>query len=60
MNFLGKTKKKIDKVYGLVWGECTEEIQTEVKYLDDYDAKYGESNIIWILGVLQAATYGIE
>ena len=50
----------MDTVYRLDWGQRTREIQVEVKGLDDYFTKYEESNVICILGALQAVTSVID
>ena len=50
----------MDTVYRLDWGQRTRELQVEVKGLDEYYTKYKESNVICILGALQAVTSGID
>ena len=37
MNHLDRAKKRDDKLHGLNWGQCIEELQDEVKSPDDYD-----------------------
>ena len=50
----------MDEVYWLSWGQCTEELQAEVKFIDDYDPKFEERDVIWLLCSLQVLTSGVD
>ena len=60
MSRLDKAENNMDKWYGLALGQCIEELQAEVKGLDDYEAKSEESGVIWLFCVLQAVTSRID
>ena len=59
MNHLDDAKNNMDRLYRLSWGKCKDELQAEVKGIDDYGAKSGEINAIWLRGALQVVTSGI-
>ena len=42
------------------WGQFTEELQAEVKCLDDYGPKSEEIAVIWLLGAFQEVTSGVD
>ena len=60
MSRLDKAENNMDKWYGLALGQCIEELQAEVKGLDDYDTKSEESGVIFFIGTLQAVTSRID
>ena len=50
----------ISKAYSLVWGQCTNALQSVVKGLDNYDEKSDDYNVIWLLTSLKKVTSGVD
>ena len=50
----------ISKAYSLVWGQCTNALQSVVKGLDNYDEKSDDYNVIWLLTSLKKITSGVD
>ena len=53
-------RRNIEKVYGLIWGQCSAGLQTYTKGLSYY--KIGSSNFdaLWLLREIKKATSGID
>jgi len=50
----------LNKLYNIIWGQCSEQLQATVKFLDDYDTKEEGRDIVWLLTQLQRETAGID
>jgi len=53
-------KSSLKKVYNIIWGQCSDQLQATVKFLDDYNTKEEEKDIVWLLTQLQRETAGID
>jgi len=36
----------LNKLYNIIWGQCSEQLQATVKFLDDYDTKEEGRDIV--------------
>ena len=50
----------LSKAYSLVWGQCTNALQSVIKGLDDYDEKLDDYDVIWLLTSLKKITSGVD
>ena len=48
------------KLYNVIWGQCSDQLQSAIKYLDDYELKECNKDISWLLGELKRETAGID
>jgi hypothetical protein len=53
-------KNNMDKVYGLVKGQCTMSLCTVVKQDPEYDKKNDEHDVLWLLTKLKEVTCGLD
>ena len=52
--------RNMEKVYGIIWGQCTSAIQSKGKSVSEYTAKSMELDALWLLQELKKATSGID
>ena len=50
----------MSKAYSLVWGQCTNALQSLIKGLDNYDEKSNDYDVIWLLTSLKKITSGVD
>ena len=50
----------LSKAYSLVWGQCTNALQSVIKGLDGYDEKSDDYDVIWLLTSLKKITSGVD
>ena len=50
----------LSKAYSLVWGQCTNALQSVIKGLDNYDEKSDDYDVIWLLTSLKKITSGVD
>ena len=48
-NSIGIVRFNIAKMYGIIWGQCTPNLQAELKSLDDYNAHAAPYDEVWLL-----------
>ena len=48
------------KLYDVIWGQCSEQLQAVIKYLDDYDNRENAKDITWLMDQLRRETVGID
>ena len=48
------------KLYDVIWGQCSDQLQEVIKYLDDYEDKETKKDIPWLMEQLQRETVGID
>ena len=53
-------RSNIKKVYALIWGQCSEPLQTLVRNNDEYKEKEKKKDVVWLLKQLKALTSGID
>ncbi len=50
----------MQKAYGLVWGQCSSQLQEYIKGRSSFEAESSKSNILWLLQELKKATTGVD
>jgi hypothetical protein len=53
-------KNNMDKVYGIVKGQCSMSLQTVIKQDPDFDEKNDEHDVLWLLSKLKEVTSGLD
>jgi len=53
-------RRNVEKSYGLVWGQCSNGLQTYIKGLSSYDTQARIFDLLWLLRELKKATSGID
>ena len=53
-------RQNIENSYGLVWGQCSNGLQTYIKGLFPYESQAKVFNLLWLLRELKKATSGID
>ncbi len=53
-------KSSLNKLYNIIWGQCSDQLQATVKFMDDYNTKDEGKDIVWLLTQLQRETAGID
>ena len=53
-------KSSLNKLYNIIWSQCSDQLQATVKFLDDYNTKEEGKDIVWLLTQLQRETAGID
>ena len=48
------------KLWGVVWGQCSSALQTEIKGDDDFIGALGKYNTVWLLSKLKLVATGID
>jgi len=52
-------KTNIDKVYALVWGQCTDELQEAIKLETEFATKAAEFDGFWFLDQVEKRLAGV-
>ena len=60
LNREDKVKTSLNKLFNVIWGHCSDQLQSSIKYLDDYEAKEDAKSIVWLLKELLRETAGID
>ena len=53
-------KDNLKKLYSIIWGQCSDQLQSAIKYVKDFDLKNNAKDIVWLLRELQRETAGID
>ena len=53
-------RRNIQKAYGLLWGQCSNQLQEYIKGLAQFEQESATSNTIWLLQELKKATSGVD
>ena len=48
------------KLWGVIWGQCSPALQTEIKGNDDYLGESSKYNCVWLLEKLKLAAAGVD
>ena len=43
----------MSQVYGMVYGQCTEGMKTEIKSQQDYEVKHADRDLVWLLTAIK-------
>ena len=49
LNKEDKMKTGLNKPINVIWGQCSDQLQSSIKYLDDYEAREDTIDIVWLL-----------
>ena len=50
----------MNKIYGIVFGQCTLGLQSEMKEVTDYGKKSNDCDVLWLMGELNKITAGLD
>ena len=50
----------MEKLYGLLWGQCSSVLQATVKRINEYEDKSDDVDPIWLLIEIKKAIFGID
>ena len=50
----------LKKLHSATWGQCSEQLKSSIEHLDDFDAKNGDKDIVWLLKELKRETDGTD
>ena len=50
----------VNKVYVLVWGQCTASLQAVIKGHEKYEEKHKRRDVLWLFGQIKTITAGID
>ena len=53
-------RRNIEKSFGLIWGQCSTQLQATIKGLTAYSDKYDDLDILWLIKELKKSTSGID
>ncbi len=53
-------RRNMEKSYGLVWGQCSNGLQTYIKGLFSYETQAKIFDVLWLIRELKKATSGID
>ena len=53
-------KNNINKVYAVVWGQCTSSLQAVLKGNGDFELKHKKRDVLWLFGQIKIVTAGID
>ena len=53
-------RRNTEKAFGIVWGQCSLALQSEIKGNRDYEEKSARFDILWLLVELKKAVSGID
>ncbi len=55
-----KLKDNMDKLYEVVWGQCSPALQSDMKGTKDFKTKEKERDVVWLLASLKKAASGVS
>ena len=55
-----KIKEKMNKIYGIVFRQCTLSLQSGLKGVSDYEKKSKDCDFWWLMEELKKITAGID
>ena len=53
-------KNNINKVYAVVWGQCTSSLQAVLKGNGDFETRHKKRDVLWLFGQIKIVTAGID
>ena len=53
-------RNNINKLYAVVWGQCTSSLQAVLKGNDEYEVKHKKRDVLWLFGQIKIVTAGID
>jgi len=52
--------ENVTKLYNVIWGQCTDQLQSEKKYQSQYEEKSKKKDVLSLLEKLQKETAGLD
>ena len=46
-------RRNIEKIFGLVWGQCSSALQSNIKAISEFEDKYDDLDTIWLVQELK-------
>ena len=53
-------RSNMEKLYGLLWGQCSSALQATIKGISEYEDKSDDFNVIQLLTEIKKAISGID
>ena len=53
-------KECFSKLYSIIWGQCSNQLQAAIKYVQHFESKNNSKDINWLLNELKRETAGID
>ena len=53
-------KNNMNKIYAIVWGQCSSSLQAVLKGDDDFERKHKKRDAVWLLEQIKVVTSGID
>ena len=53
-------RRNMQKAFGLIWGQCSNQLQEYMKGLSEYEDNSSIADVIWLLEELKKATAGFD
>ena len=50
----------MEKVFGILWGQCSFALQVKIKGLRQYEDRSSDLDVLWLIKEVKAATSGID
>ena len=59
-NKVEQVEENIQKLYSLLWGQCTQAMQAEIKGDDEFNDKSSENNALWLIEKIKKVMSGVK
>ena len=53
-------RRNMEKTFGIIWGQCSNSLQSNVKGQDEFDEAYDTLDTLWLVKALKKALSGID
>ena len=53
-------KDNLSKLYSIIWGQYSDQLQAEIKYVQNFESKNNAKDINWLSNELKRETSGIK
>ena len=53
-------RRNVEKIFGIVWGQCSSALQSNIKAITEFSEKHDILDTIWLIRELKKATSGID
>ena len=53
-------KNNINKIYAIVWGQCSSSLQAVIKGHDDFEMRHKRRDVVWLFEQVKVVTAGID
>ena len=50
----------MEKLFGLIWGQCSSQLQSTIKGLTGFSDMYDDFDVVWLITELKKSTSGID